>query len=219
MLLFTFTARHIHSWALFLLWLSLFIPSGAISPLFSSKILDTYWPGWFISQCHIFCLFILFIRFLRQECWSHLPFHFPMEPIFSELFTMTHHFCVALHSMTHSFIELGNEMCGACDPLWSMWSLWLVFCDCGFHSVCPLMDGDKRLVQTSWWEGLTVRKLGLLAKPCSVQFSPSVMSNSLWPHGLQHTRLPCPSPTPEAYSNSCSLSWWCYTTISSSSTL
>ena len=40
----------------------------------------------------------------------------------------------------------------------------------------------------------------------SVQFSHSVMSNSLWPHGLQHARLPCPSPTPRAYSNSCPLS-------------
>ena len=35
-------------------------------------------------------------------------------------------------------------------------------------------------------------------------------------HGLQHARLPCPSPTPGAYSNSCPLSWWCYPTISSS---
>ena len=41
------------------------------------------------------------------------------------------------------------------------------------------------------------------------------MSNSLWPHGLQHTRLPCPSPTPGAYSNLCPLSWWCHPTISS----
>ena len=44
----------------------------------------------------------------------------------------------------------------------------------------------------------------------------SVMSNSLWPHGLQHTRPPCPSPTPRAYSNSCPSSWWCHPTISSS---
>ena len=42
------------------------------------------------------------------------------------------------------------------------------------------------------------------------------MSNSLRPHGLQHTRPPCPSPTPRVYSNSCPLSWWCYPTISSS---
>ena len=50
----------------------------------------------------------------------------------------------------------------------------------------------------------------------SVQFSHSVVSDSLWPHGLQHTRLPCPSPTPGAYSNSCSLSQWYHPTISSS---
>ena len=47
-------------------------------------------------------------------------------------------------------------------------------------------------------------------------FSRSVMSNSLWPHGLQHTRLPCPSPSPGACSNSCSLCQWCHPTISSS---
>ena len=50
----------------------------------------------------------------------------------------------------------------------------------------------------------------------SVQFSCSVMSNSLWPHGLYHARLPCLSPTPRVYSNSCSLSRWCHPTISSS---
>ena len=50
----------------------------------------------------------------------------------------------------------------------------------------------------------------------SVQFSCSVMSNSLWPHWLQHARPPCPSPTPRVYSNSRPLSWWCHPTISSS---
>jgi len=49
-----------------------------------------------------------------------------------------------------------------------------------------------------------------------VQFSGSVVSNSLWPHGLQHTRPPCQSPTPGVYSNSRPLSWWCLPTISSS---
>ena len=52
--------------------------------------------------------------------------------------------------------------------------------------------------------------------PSSVQFSRSVMSNSLPLHGLQHARLPCPSPTPGASSNSCSSSRWCHPTISSS---
>ena len=50
----------------------------------------------------------------------------------------------------------------------------------------------------------------------SVQFSHSVMSDSLRPHGLQDTRLPCPSQTPGACSNSCPLSQWCRPTISSS---
>ena len=49
-----------------------------------------------------------------------------------------------------------------------------------------------------------------------VQFSHSVVSDSLWPHGLQHSRLPCPSPTPRAHSNSCPSSRWCHPTISSS---
>ena len=48
------------------------------------------------------------------------------------------------------------------------------------------------------------------------QFSRSVVSDSLWPHGLQHTRLPCLSPTPGVYPNTCPLSWWCPPTISSS---
>ena len=43
-----------------------------------------------------------------------------------------------------------------------------------------------------------------------------ILSRSLWPHGLQHARLPCPSPSPGACSNSCPLHWWCHPTISSS---
>ena len=49
-----------------------------------------------------------------------------------------------------------------------------------------------------------------------LQFSHSLMSDSLRLHGLQHARPPCPSPAPGVYSNSCPLNWWCYPTISSS---
>ena len=49
----------------------------------------------------------------------------------------------------------------------------------------------------------------------AVQFSCSVMSDSLWPHGLQHARPPYPSSTPRVYSNWCPLSRWCHPTISS----
>ena len=51
-----------------------------------------------------------------------------------------------------------------------------------------------------------------------IQFSHSVVSDFLRPHGLQHTRLPCPSSTPGACSNSCPLSRWCHVTIWSSAT-
>ena len=53
-------------------------------------------------------------------------------------------------------------------------------------------------------------------KLLSTLFSRSVMSNSLWPHGPQHVRPPCPSSTPGVYPNSCPWSWWCRPTISSS---
>ena len=52
--------------------------------------------------------------------------------------------------------------------------------------------------------------------PTSVQFSSSVMSDSLQPHELQHARPLCPSPTPRVHPNSCTSSWWCYPAISSS---
>ena len=50
----------------------------------------------------------------------------------------------------------------------------------------------------------------------SVQFSHSVVSDSLWPHEPQHARPPCPSPTPVVHPNPCPSSWWCHPTISSS---
>ena len=58
--------------------------------------------------------------------------------------------------------------------------------------------------------------VSLLFQGSSVQFSHSVVSDSLPPHGLQHAMLPCPSPTPRTCSNSCPLSQWCHLTISSS---
>ena len=66
---------------------------------------------------------------------------------------------------------------------------------------------------------------GCILSPClfnlyseftSVQFICSVVSNSLWPHVLQHARPPCPSPTPRVFANSFPLSQWCHPTVSSS---
>ena len=65
-------------------------------------------------------------------------------------------------------------------------------------------------------EYLKVFSLAFGGPNYSVQFSRSVVSDSLWPYESQHARPPCLSPTPGVYSNSCSSSWWCHPAISSS---
>ena len=62
---------------------------------------------------------------------------------------------------------------------------------------------------------IKMKEINEYTRMLSVQFSCSVMSDSLWPCELQHSRLSCPSPTLGACSNSCPLSWWCHPTISS----
>ena len=107
------------------------------------------------------CLFILFRGFSRQEYWSGFPFPYLVDHVLSELFTMIYSFWTALQGMAHSFIEF---------RLWSMWSVWLVFCDCGFHSVSPLMDKDKKLMEASVWGklGLVLMSGAMLSK---IQFT------------------------------------------------
>ena len=84
---------------------------------------------------------------------------------------------------------------------------------CGMHSFsCDMWD----LVP---WPGIKPGRHAFEAQSsshCSVQFSHSVVSDSLQPHELRHARPPCPSPTPRVYPNSCLLSRWCLPTISSS---
>ena len=76
--------------------------------------------------------------------------------------------------------------------------------------------GQRNLVGYSTWGHKESNMPEQLTLTLSVQFSCSAMFNCLWPHGLQHSRLPCPSPTPGTYSNSCPSSQWCHPTISSS---
>ena len=61
-----------------------------------------------------------------------------------------------------------------------------------------------------------LRKFYIKVRHQSIQFTRSVVSDSLRPHELQHSRPPCPSPTPRVHSNSCPSSWWCHPAISSS---
>ena len=99
-----------------------------------------------------FCIFSLFIGFSRQEYWSGLSFPSPVDHSLSELSTMTHLSWVALHGMVHGFIES--------DKARVMWLVWLVFCDCPFQPVCPLMEKGKRLMEASWWERPTEGETG-----------------------------------------------------------
>ena len=106
-----------------------------------------------------------------------------------------------------------------CTPLWlhSLFSWW--------PTLIPLQ------IPQSYWEGqiwpCSVHQSNLPPSPSplprtqssdfsSVQFSCSVMFDSLWPHGLQHARPPCSLPTARVYSNSCPLSRWCHPAIASS---
>ena len=102
--------------------------------------------------------------------------------------------------------------------------------------ICLILPQAASSVSLSAWEHICIvpgflvtlpqgRKWGLSCRSthglCTdrkslVQFSRSVLSDSLLPHGLQHARLPCPSPACRVYSKSCPLSQWCHPTISSS---
>ena len=105
-----------------------------------------------------------------------------------------------------------------------MWNRWPVQVRCTKQGIQSQWTG------TTQWNGMG-RELGRgfrmgdtctpMADSCqcmasSVQFSRSVVSDSLQPHEPQHSRPPCPSPTPGVYPNSCPLSQWCHPTISSS---
>ena len=73
-------------------------------------------------------------------------------------------------------------------------------------------DWDTRTSSSMVWHIVSV----LCVVDIVVQFSRSVVSDSLWPHEPQHTRPPCPSPTPGVHSDSCPLCRWCHPAISSS---
>ena len=161
------------------------------------------------------CLFILFMRFSRQEYWSDLPFSSPGLN-WTEL---------------NWWMSLGHWLCW--DYSQTIWSIpdcrrtsqktFLILSTWQTHPwvrVCLFLR-SWRSQWNHWRRGAFVVNEGQHPKEGGekgfslVQFSCSVMSDSLWPHGL-HARLPCPSPTSTAYSNSCPSSWWCHPAISSS---
>ena len=78
---------------------------------------------------------------------------------------------------------------------------------------CMIQLKPNRILFSTW---ATQVEAPSSVKWSEFQFSHSVVSHSLWSHGVQHIRIPSPSPTPGVYSNSCALNRWCHPTISSS---
>ena len=110
------------------------------------------------------------------------------------------------------------EVCRKGQVTWvlktrSLWKTrYLILRDLALSYV--LEDASIELTEIISFICISVTWGQILLFDFSVQFSCSVMSNSLRPCGLQHDRPPCPSLTPETCSNSCSSSWWCHPTIS-----
>ena len=120
---FTSITSHIHNLVLLLLWLYLFILSGVTSPLISSSILGTYWPGKFIFQCPIFLPFHTIHGFLKVRIlkWFAIPFSSGQH------FVRTFHHdptsWLTLHVMSHSFIELDKVVIHLISLVHFLW-LW-----------------------------------------------------------------------------------------------
>ena len=141
---FTSITSHIQNCLSLSLQLHLFILSGVIfhwSPV-------AYWPPTDLGSSSFsilsYCLFILFMGFLRQELnhWHSLPFPSPVDHFLSELSTMTHQSWVVLHGVAHSFIELDNAVVHVCSHFWAQEKK---VCQC-FHCFpiyLPWSDGSR----------------------------------------------------------------------------
>ena len=130
--------------------------SSLFLELFLHSSLRAYWAHIDLGSSSFsvipFCFLIQFMEFSRQEYWSDLPFPSPVDHILPELSTITYPSWVALHSMPHIFIELDKAKAHVTSFISFLW-LWS-------HSVRPLMDKNKRLMEASWWERLTVGGTG-----------------------------------------------------------
>ena len=143
---FTSITNYIHNWVCFCF--------GSFSSFFLELFLHwspvVYWApsnlGSLSFSVLSFCLLILFMGFSGQEYWRGLPFPSPVDHVLSELSTMTHPSWVALCGMAHIFIELDKAVVHVISLIHFLW-LWFSFC---------LPSDDKRLIEASWWERMTV---------------------------------------------------------------
>ena len=123
------TGRYVRFGSASLFFLDLFLHSSLIA----------YWALTYLGVQFFSVIsslpFHIFMGFSRQEHWNGFPFPSPVDHILAELSPMTGLSWVVLHSMTHGFTELDKAVIHVIS--------WLAFCNCGFHSVCPLVDKDE----------------------------------------------------------------------------
>ena len=132
---FAFTTRHVHNWASFLLWPTLFILSRAISPLFPSCILDTFELREFIFKCHIILSFHTVHEVLKAKILQWFAIPFSGGPPFVR--TLHHDPSILSSPEWHGSIASLNY-----TRLWSTWSFWLAcvfnYGGCGTVFLLPL---------------------------------------------------------------------------------
>ena len=101
--------------------------SGVISPLFSSGIWGTYWPGEFIFQCPIFLSFHTVYRVLKAGILKWFVIPSPVDHVLSELSTMTHLSWVALHRKVHSCIMLDKAVVHVISLINFLWLVFILY--------------------------------------------------------------------------------------------
>ena len=103
----------------------------------------------FIFQCHMLLHFHTIHGVLKAGILKWFAISFSSGPCFVR--TLNHDLSILGGSMWHGLLfHIVWQGCESCDQF------WLVFCNCGLHSLCPLIDEDKSLVETFWWEDLSV---------------------------------------------------------------
>ena len=169
-------------------------------------------PVWlFMIPQTVACQAPLSLEFFRQEYWGGSPCSslgdFPdpgIEPRSPALQEMSLRFELPGGSLLLEFL-------GVCCPFNP--HFWYTPCSC--HLMYPyLREYTCQIYQFIPFNNHSCCACHLALRDMPVQFSRSIMSDSLRPYGLQHARPPCPSPTPRVYSNSCPSSRWCHPTIS-----
>ena len=149
-------------------------------------------------------MFVVFVKSLSHVLFFVTPWTAAYHASLS--FTISQNFLKLLFIVS---VIPSNHLI-LCHPLLLMPSIFpsiRVFSNSSSHQVAKVSELQLQHQSFKW-----IFKFYFL----SVQFSHSVVYDSLQPHQPQHARPPCPSPTPRVHPNPCPLSWWCHLTISSS---